>query len=94
MRKWLALGIIICIILAGLLTYVSSEITTFKANNFNPPYTNSYTKAICDQENNCRDYEIFCNEDQFIEIKFTGFAAQFSSNWEDEREPEFKERIC
>ena len=94
MRKWLAIGIMICLLLAGLLTYTSFEITAFNIKNFNPPYTNSYTKAICDQDNNCKDYEIFCKENQFIEMKFTGFATQFPSNWEDKREPEVKNKIC
>jgi len=49
-------------------------------------YTHSHTKAICDGNNYCRDYEIFCKNHEIIEMRFTGAAVQFALDWKDPRE--------
>src|SRR3989344_3330757 len=56
--------------------------------------THSYTKAICNSENFCQDYEIFCKNDEPINIKFTGAAVQFPDNWQDQRNQEKIDGFC
>ena len=60
-----------------------------------PPYTNSWTKAICDEKKYCQDYEIFCKGKELVGISpITGAAIQFSENWEDPRDEETRNRVC
>jgi len=52
-----------------------------------PQYTNSHTKAICNSENFCQDYEIFCEKEEVIKMfPITGAAIQFPETWKDPRE--------
>ena len=44
----------------------------------NYPHIFSHTKAICDKNNFCQDYEIHCENKEIIGIRFTGAAVQFS----------------
>lgn len=60
----------------------------------NLEYTHSYTKAICNSENFCQDYEIFCENKNFINMKFTGAAVQFPENWQDPRDEETRNEVC
>ncbi|MBU2616545.1 MAG: hypothetical protein KKB79_01025 [Nanoarchaeota archaeon] len=94
MKKWISLGVAIFLALAGFLTYVNAEssIEINQSNNFG--YTHSYTKAICDENNFCGDYEIVCNKDKFVFVRFTGAAVQFSQDWEDSRTLELRKKIC
>jgi hypothetical protein len=47
----------------------------------------TYTKAICDENNFCQDYEITCQNKKLIEMKpITGASIQHSNSWEDPRE--------
>lgn len=44
------------------------------------------TKAICDDDNFCQDYEIFCDDSKLIRMSpITGAAVQFSKDWQDPR---------
>lgn len=54
----------------------------------------SYTKAICDENNYCEDYEINCNGNKVASMKFTGAAIQNSLNWKDPRDSEAIESLC
>lgn len=59
------------------------------------PYTYSHTKAICNTENLCRDYEIFCEDQKVMKMSpITGKAVQFSADWEDPRDEEKRNKIC
>lgn len=60
-----------------------------KSNNFY-----SYTKAICNTNNYCRDYEIFCNDNKVVNINPTGNVIQFPSHWKDSRSIEIREKLC
>jgi len=58
-------------------------------------YNYSYTKAICDEDNFCQDYEIICNNETLVEMNpITGAAVQQPDNWQDPRDKETIERLC
>ena len=59
-----------------------------------PEYTHSYTKALCSSEKYCKDFEIFCEDKNFIGMKFTGAAVQFPESWKDPRDGEMRNRLC
>jgi len=80
------------LILAGFLTIISSS-----SGNYIRvlQYTHSHTKAICDEQNLCQDYEIFCeNKDVIYIIPITGTVVQFAEDWQDPRNPEIKKGFC
>ena len=88
MEKWFILVGILLSILMGSLLILSSE--TDKN-----PYTHSYTKAICNSENYCQDYEIFCKNRNIVSISpITGASIQLPENWEDPRSAEVKNKLC
>lgn len=92
MKKWIILGLALLLILAGVLTIISSSsgnyITSFQ-------YTHSHTKAICDSENLCQDYEIFCeNKDVIHMVPITGAIVQFAEDWQDSRDEEIRDELC
>ena len=59
-----------------------------------PEYTHSHTKAICDENNYCEDYEIFCKDKKVVKMSPTGAAVQYSSNWQDPRDEEIRSGSC
>jgi len=54
----------------------------------------SFTKAICDENNYCEDYEIICEKNNIKGFISTGFAIQNSDNWNDPRTSEQIEKMC
>lgn len=44
-----------------------------------------FTKAICDENNYCKDYKIECENGMPSKITPTGFAIQKPKNWIDKR---------
>jgi hypothetical protein len=55
----------------------------------------SYTKAICNETNFCRDHEIICNRNETISVTpMTGAFIQHDKNWEDPRDQKTIEKIC
>ena len=54
----------------------------------------SYTKAICDENNYCEDYEINCYGNKVASMKFTGAAVQNPFSWKDPRDKEAIEELC
>lgn len=57
--------------------------------------TTYYTKAICDDENFCQDYEIYCEGDVFVEmIPIDGAVVQHDWDWIDPRGEEMKLELC
>ena len=92
MEKWIVLGLALLLVLAGILTFISSDLGNYIIV---PQYTSSHTKAICNSENYCQDYEIFCKNQEIISISpITGAAIQFSENWEDPRDEEIIDKFC
>ena len=92
MKKILLIGLVLMLILAGFLTIISSS-----SGNYIRvlQYTHSHTKAICDEQNLCQDYEIFCeNKDVIYIIPITGAVVQFAEDWQDPRNPEIKKGFC
>ncbi len=60
-----------------------------------PEYTHSWTKAICNSENFCQDYEIFCKNQEVVKISpITGASIQFSRNWNDPRSADLRNAFC
>ena len=83
----LILAIILGILLAGMMVIDASSPVN--------PDTYSHTKAICNSENFCQDYEIFCKNEEVIKMfPMTGAAIQFPLNWEDPRPEETRNKLC
>ena len=60
-----------------------------------PEYTHSHTKAICNDQNLCQDYEIFCKDKKIVKMNpITGAVIQFSEDWEDPRDEEIRSGSC
>jgi hypothetical protein len=89
----IALGIIALIIIGifGFLFFVLSNIQ-ITGNIVKDSYT--YTKAVCNNTNNCEDYEVICEGDEMIGFIPTGAVVQFSDEWKDPRSKEEIEREC
>ena len=77
----------ISLILVGALTFVLGQ-SYFNENIEEENFQYSFTKAICNEENYCEDYEVVCENRNLIEFNPTGFAVQFSSEWKDSRNKE------
>jgi len=75
--------LIISLVLVGTLSFVIGE-KYFLGENFQY----SYTKAICNENNYCEDYEVVCGKNKMLGLNPTSFAVQFSSDWKDPRNKE------
>ena len=92
MRKLIIFAIILILILASIITIMAS---TLENSGQNLSYTHSHTKAICDSENFCQDYEIFCYGKTPLKMSpITGASVQFSENWQDPRDEEIRKKVC
>jgi len=88
LKKYL---VVLAILVTTLIFAMSLNIalqTEEPLNNF------SYTKAICSDENFCRDYVISCLDEKVLKINPTGAAVQFTKSWQDPRTKEEIEKIC
>ena len=96
MKKILFIGLVLVLIFLTSVLLISSfgstESSLSQKSEF--PYTHSYTKAICDKNNYCEDYEIFCKDKKVVKMNPTGAAIQYSSNWEDPRDDEIRSGSC
>jgi regulatory protein YycI of two-component signal transduction system YycFG len=58
----------------------------------------SFTMAVCNKTNTnksiCEDYEIICKGDKIQKITPTGFAVQYSEDWEDPRGKNGSKIVC
>ena len=54
----------------------------------------SYTKAICNESNYCEDYEVVCEVGILKSLTPTGYVAQLSEDWVDERDDKNFDRLC
>jgi len=93
MRKYavfiLVFGLVISVIL------VLIPLLTAQSNFIKIDFTHSHTKAFCNSENLCQDYEIVCNGENVVSISpITGAVVQFAENWKDPRNEEIKNRLC
>lgn len=98
MKKTIIIIAILLVITAGALFVLDSKLLeknitgkVIEEDNF----YYSYTKAICDENNLCQDYEIQCKGKEVIEKKaITGAVVQHSNDWEDSRSEEMIKGIC
>ncbi|MDP3992282.1 MAG: hypothetical protein Q8P79_02115 [Nanoarchaeota archaeon] len=92
MKKILVFLLIWVLVLIPLVSIASSSGSNYVKI---PQYTHSHTKAICDSENFCQDYEIFCDGKTPLKMSpITGAAVQFSENWKDPRDEKTKSKFC
>lgn len=87
--------ILIPVMSFALISSLSSKGNYAKIQEYTGEYTNSHTKAICNSENLCQDYEIFCKYQKVIKMSpITGAVVQFPSDWKDPRDKETIEKLC
>ena len=91
MKKLIILTLIILLTLIGILALGTAQSNYVKII---PHYTHSHTKAICDSENFCQDYEIFCKNQKVIGMSPTGAAIQFPEKWQDPRDEKMRNSLC
>ena len=80
--------VIVLTILIGILFLLFNGTTGETIRNY------SWTKAICNETNHCRDYEIVCNGKEVVSIAPTGAVIQNSPNWKDLRDEETINKFC
>ena len=94
MKKTSILMMGLIIILIFLTTFLLA-LTAPDFSSSNYPHIFSYTKAICDSANFCRDYEIHCENERILQMSpITGAAVQFSPAWKDPRDEESIKNMC
>ena len=83
-KKYIKITLIIILLsfLIMLIVPKMISLTGFIIENHNY----SYTKAICDEENFCQDYEIICKADEIIINPIPNTTIKNPDNWEDFRE--------
>lgn len=83
-KKTITILIVISFALVGVLSF-SILRTSITGGTIEDDYY-TYTKAICDENNYCQDYEIVCRNGNVEKINpITGAAVQNPTNWEDPR---------
>ena len=93
MKKRTSLITALMVILILLTTLLLALTTSNSSSNY--PHLFSHTKAICNSENLCQDYEIFCKDQKIIKMSpITGAAVQFPVAWEDPRDEEKIKKVC
>jgi len=85
-----ALTILIIVLIVSLLYFIAQERLTGRA--IENQYV--YTKAICDENNFCQDYEISCSNGEVVKMTpVTGAFIQHSPDWQDPRKNK-SEIVC
>lgn len=83
MRKTVKILLGISIALIGILGF-SIYNQSFTGRAVEDYYT--YTKAICDEENVCQDYEVVCRDGELDQMNpITGAIVDNPDDWEDPR---------
>ena len=59
-----------------------------------PEYNRTHTKAICNSDNFCQDFEIFCMDKETVRIKPLTASVQFQKDWKNPRNEETISRLC
>ena len=85
--------IIISLILVGASTFALGQIY-ITGNIQEESFQYSFTKAVCNENNYCEDYEIVCKDNNMLEFNPTGFTVQFPSEWKDKRNKDNIEKKC
>lgn len=87
---------ILIITIAGIMTLLLSipAILLSKSYNSEPVIDHTLTKAICDSNNYCEDYNISCKNKNVISISPTRYAIKFPMSWKDPRTPEDISNLC
>ncbi len=93
MKKRTSLITALMVILILLTTLLLALTTSNSSSNY--PHLFSHTKAICNSENLCQDFEIFCKDLEVIKMNpITGAVVQFSESWKDPRTLEQRNEFC
>jgi hypothetical protein len=89
---------ILTVIIIGILILLAAFLLALKSSNLQPsnyPDLFSYTKAICNKNNFCRDYKISCEGKNILKISpITGATIKFSPDWKDPRDEETIKKGC
>jgi hypothetical protein len=94
MNKKIRVILLSAIILTVLtLLFISSSIAT-KKPDLNVEIDHTWTKAICNSDNYCQDYEISCYDNTFVKMTPTGAAIHFSESWRDPRTENLINKLC
>lgn len=82
--KKIIITTILLILLTITILFISPQITgkIIEKNKY------SYTKAICNKNNYCKDYIIECENGILSKITPTAFAIQKPTKWKDSRNKE------
>jgi len=88
----LAFAFIVGFMANGLVTNLGSAITGKVTTEIPEIYT--LTKAHCNNNNECIDLTIACEDDKVIDIVFSSGLVQLPDNWTDPRSQEEIERLC
>jgi hypothetical protein len=92
MNKKLIIALSIIILLAIITIIITNPILTGRAIDLSE-YT--YTRAICDENNLCQDYEIICKQEKVVELNpTTGAVTQHPKNWQDPRNKTTTKDLC
>tara|TARA_Y100000310_G_C20638294_1_gene792442 strand:- start:664 stop:948 length:285 start_codon:yes stop_codon:yes gene_type:complete len=87
------LGIFFVLILFGSILFLMFGNVSLTGETVISEYT--FTKAVCDENNYCQDYEIHCRGEQVLaQIPIQGSERQYQNNWEDPRTKEQIEKLC
>ncbi|UCD20518.1 MAG: hypothetical protein JSW08_01930 [archaeon] len=54
----------------------------------------TWTKAVCDENNYCTDFEIRCEANEMVGMRAISDPVKFSENWIDPRSEESKNKWC
>jgi hypothetical protein len=84
----------ILIVLTLLFISGSAAIKNSNSADSDTEINRTWTKAICNSDNYCQDYEISCHNNNLVSIKPTGEVVHFSENWKDPRDEEFRKKLC
>ena len=79
-KKTLKIAVIIGILSIFFISLLSLALS--EKNNY------SYTKAICNSEKICRDYEIVCQDKELVSMSYLGAAIYQTPEWQDPRKNE------
>lgn len=84
------LGMLLVVVI-GILSFTFLNERTITGEVINQ-YT--HTRAVCDENNLCQDYEITCQGNKVQDIKATGFIVQNPEDWIDPRDSKDIEQWC
>jgi len=75
------------IIVILVISYIIFISMTMERNDLEVENRYTHTKAICNENNFCKDYKITCNRGEVESISpITGAFVQHNKNWRDPRE--------